>query len=321
MSAARPFRFGTLIDATTPAAEVAARARQVEAFGYDTLLAADHFYPRWPSPGPAMMAAALATSTLRVGCHVFDNDFHHPAMLAKEAACIDEFSGGRLEFGIGAGWHKGEYEQAGIPFDRPGVRVSRLEEAVQIIKGLWADGPLTFSGQYYTITALDGRPKPVQRPHPPLFIGGGGKRLLSFAARQADIVGILGQARPGGGLDIVGTTEAVLAEKIGWVREAAGARIDQLELNMLIWGVVVTEDRQVAATHLASAEWLPRVQGDAGAVTADQLLASTAFLVGGISQIVERLLALRERYGVSYITVLPPDLETFAPVVARLAGQ
>ena len=153
--------------------EWAENARRVEALGYDTLLIPDHFDPHLFAPIPALMAAALATTTLRVGSIVFDNDFRHPAMLAKETATIDVLSDGRLEFGIGAGWKKQEYDQAGIPFDPPGMRVERMQEAVRIIKGLWGDGPLTFTGQHYTIQALENWPKPVQRPHPPIHIGAG----------------------------------------------------------------------------------------------------------------------------------------------------
>jgi probable F420-dependent oxidoreductase len=215
MPQVRPFRFGASIGAAISAAEFVERVRRVEALGYAVIDTADHFNSRF-EPGPALTATALVTSTPRVSCIVFDNDFRHPALLAKEAASIDVLSGGRLEFGIGAGWKKQEYDQVSIPFDPPGVRVSRLEEAVQIIKGLWGDGPVTFTGRYYTITGLEGMPKPIQRPHPPIFIGAGGKRLLSFAAREADIVGILGQASPGGGVDIASVTRQC------WRRKWAG---------------------------------------------------------------------------------------------------
>jgi probable F420-dependent oxidoreductase len=293
----------------------------VESLGYHTLLAADHFGARWPTPGPVMLTAALATTTLRVGCHVFSNDFHHPVLLAKEAAVIDTLSGGRLEFGLGAGWVKGEYERVGIPFDAPGVRVGRLMEAVRVIKGAWEGDRYTFSGQHYTIADMDAIPRPLQRPRPPIFIGAGGQRLLRFAAREADIIGLLGQALPGGGLDLVGLTEEMLAEKVGWVREAAGERFDQLELNLLSWGVLVTDDRRAAAAQLASADWLNWVQGNPTGITPEQVLASTMFHIGSIDQIVDRLLAQRERHGISYLTVFPQDTEAFAPIVARLAGK
>lgn len=320
MPAPRPFRFGALIDSTIPLNTLSEHARRMEALGYDTLLAADHFGSGWPAPGPIMLAAALATTTLRIGCHVFGNDFHHPAQLAKEVAIIDTLSGGRLEFGIGAGWAKLEYDQVGIPFDTPGVRVSRLMESVRLFKGMWGPGPYTFSGQHYTIAGLDVMPKPLQQPHPPIFIGAGGKRLLSFAAREADIIGLLGQALPGGGLDLVGLTEQVLAEKVGLVREAAGDRFDQLELNLLSWRVIVTDDRRAAA-QLASAGWLNWVQGNPAEITPEQVLASTMFHIGSVDHIADSLIEQREQLGISYITVFPQDMETFAPIIARLAGK
>ena len=311
MSSARPFRFGAAAYRTDEGTAYTENARRVEALGYDTLGVGDHFSPNWFAAGPALAAIALATTTLRVSCTVYANDFRHPALLAKEAASIDVLSGGRLEFGIGAGWHKPEYDQLGLPFDPPGVRVERMEEAVGVIKGLWGDGPVTHVGRYYTINGLEGMPKPTQRPHPPVFIGGGGKRLLGFAAREADIVGILARALPGGGLDIAGDSEAALAQKVGWVREAAGERFDQLELAALIWKVVVTDDRQAAAEEVAAARGL----------TSEQVLASPYFLIGSVERLVEDLLAQRERHSISYLTVFPSDVEAFAPVVARLAGR
>src|SRR5438876_677403 len=197
MSKPRPFRFGVSVHGSKSRAEWIGIARQAEALGYSTLLIPDHLGDQL-SPIPALVAAADATSTLRIGSLVFDNDFRHPVMLAKEAATLDVLSGGRFELGIGAGWLRSEYEQAGIPYDPPGVRVGRMEEALQIIKGLFADRPVTFSGTYYKVSALEGQPKPVQRPHPPILIGGGGKRILSIAAREATIVGFLPIVRPDG---------------------------------------------------------------------------------------------------------------------------
>ena len=308
MPATRPFRFATGIGAGS-VHDWREFARRAELLGYARVGIGDHVAAPF-EPGIALVAAALATTTIKVG-NVFDNDFRHPALLAKLAASIDVLSGGRLEFMIGAGWMKTEYDAIGIPFDRPGVRVDRLEEALQIVKGLWADGPFRFCGRYYTISDLDGMPKPLQRPHPRIFIGGGGKRLLSMAAREADIVGFLPQALPGGGLDRVGLTEASLAEKVGWVRKAAGERFDRLELGMLIWNVVVTEDRQAAAEELAGS----------APFTAQQVLASTQFLLGTTDEIVECLLARRAQYGISYFTILSDDMEAFAPIAAQLAGR
>ena len=233
MTHPRPFRFGAGAFITDSAATWTETARRIEAFGYDMLLMPDHF-ARTFEPAPAMVAAALATTTLRVGTNVYANDFRHPAVLAKEMATVDVLSGGRLVMGIGAGWKRAEYDQAGIPFDRAGVRVSRMIESLRVIKGLWADDPFTFAGEHYRIDALEGWPKPLQRPHPPILIGAGGRRLLSFAAREADIVGIIAQATPGGTLDTVADTEALLAEKAARFRllaRVAGKKAKARRLN------------------------------------------------------------------------------------------
>ena len=268
------------------------------------------------SPIPALVAAADATSMLRVGSLVFDNDFRHPVMLAKEAATLDVLSGRRLELGVGAGWMKPEYERAGIPFERASVRIARMEEAIRIVKVLFMDGPVDFAGRYYTVTGLEGFPKPVQRPHPPLHIGGGGQRLLSVAAREADIIGFLPRARPDGqGQDIRDATPQALEQKITWVRDAAGARFADLELGILVAQVLTTEDREQAAHLIAST--LAR----GFKVSTDVILQAPYLLLGTVDQICEDLLARRERYGISYISVFEHSLEALAPAVARLAGQ
>src|SRR2546429_9289950 len=190
MTQQRPFRFGVAAEGAPSREQWVEKARKVEDLGYATFLVADHFVNEFP-PITALLSAADATNKLRVGSFVFDNDFRHPALLAKEAATLDLLSGGRLELGLGAGWMKPEYDQAGIPFDRASERIDRMKEGVQIIKGLFADGPVDFAGRYYTITDLEGFPKPTQRPHPPIHIGGGGQSLLALAAREADIVGFI----------------------------------------------------------------------------------------------------------------------------------
>jgi alkanesulfonate monooxygenase SsuD/methylene tetrahydromethanopterin reductase-like flavin-dependent oxidoreductase (luciferase family) len=187
-----------------------------------------------------------------------------------------------------------------------------MEEGLRVIKGIWADGPYTFAGRHYSISEYDGWPKPIQRPHPPVFIGAGSKRLLSFAAREADIVGIVAPARSDSDhVDREGDTDARLTEQVRWVRDAAGARFGSLELAMLVWGVAVTSDRSAAAGQLAVERQM----------TTDQVLASPAFLIGSVDAIAERLLEQRERHGISHISVFPQHVEPFAPVVARLAGQ
>lgn len=308
--AVRPFRFG--VTAPTPSAgtDWVERARRVEQLGYSILVVPDHFRDHL-APVPALTAAALATTRLRVGSLVFSNDFRHPAVLAKEAATIDVLSGGRFELGLGGGWLRAEYDQTGIPFDAPGTRIERLEEAVTIIKGLLAGERVTFAGRHYTIADLEGRPTPVQRPHPPIAIGGGGRRTLTLAAREASIVGLVPRARrDGSGLDMTDLSDAATREKLEWVRSAAGDRFDSLEIHALIQAVAVADRRTAAADDLASRFKVAR----------DVVLETPYVLLGTIKEMCESLRQRRERYGISYLTVFERDMEAFAPVVARLAG-
>ena len=306
----RPFRFGVTAPTPSGGTDWVERARRVEQLGYSILVVPDHFRDHL-APVPALTAAALATTRLRVGSLVFSNDFRHPAVLAKEAATIDVLSGGRFELGLGGGWLRAEYDQTGIPFEAPGTRIERLEEAVTIIKGLLAGARVTFAGRHYTIADLEGRPTPVQRPHPPIAIGGGGRRTLTLAAREASIVGLVPRARrDGSGLDMTDLSDAATREKLEWVRAAAGDRFDSLEIHALIQAVAVGERRTAAADDLASRFKVAR----------DVVLETPYVLLGTIEEICETLWERRERYGISYLTVFERDMEVFAPVVARLAG-
>jgi probable F420-dependent oxidoreductase len=308
--AVHPFRFGVTAPTPSGGTDWAERARRVEQLGYSMLVVPDHFRDHL-APVPALVAAALATTRLRVGSLVFSNDFRHPAVLAKEAATIDVLSGGRFELGLGGGWLRAEYDQAGIPFDAPGTRIERLEEAVTIIKGLLAGERVTFAGRHYTIADLEGRPTPVQRPHPPIAIGGGGRRTLTLAAREASIVGLVPRARrDGSGLDLSDLSAAATREKLEWVRSAAGERFDSLEINALIQAVVVADQRMTAADQLASRFKVAR----------EVVLETVYVAVGTIEEICETLRQRRERHGISYLTVFERDMEAFAPVVERLAG-
>jgi len=308
--AVRPFRFGVTAPTPSGGTNWAERARRVEQLGYSMLVVPDHFRDHL-APVPALVAAALATTRLRVGSLVFSNDFRHPAVLAKEAATIDVLSGGRFELGLGGGWLRAEYDQAGIRFDAPGTRIERLEEAVTIIKGLLAGERVTFAGRHYTIADLEGRPTPVQRPHPPIAIGGGGRRTLSLAAREASIVGLVPRARrDGSGLDLSDLSDAATREKLEWVRSAAGERFDSLEINALIQAVAVADQRMTAADQLASRFKVAR----------EVVLETVYVAVGTIDEICETLRQRRERHGISYLTVFERDMEAFAPVVERLAG-
>lgn len=316
MSTQRSFRFGVSVHATKPKKEWIEQARQVEDLGYSTLCMPDHLGEQL-SPVPALVVAASATSTLRVGTLVFDNDFRHPAMLAKEVATLDLLSEGRLELGMGAGWMKGEYERAGIPFERAGVRIARLEESVKIVKALLREeDPVHFTGQHYTINGLQGFPRPVQRPHPPIHIGGGGQSLLSLAAREADIIGFLPRARPDGkGQNIADATPESLDEKIDWVRTAAGEHFADLELGILVAQVFTTSEREQAAQFIAS------TLAAGYDISTEAILQAPYLLIGSIEQICDDLQARRERYGISYITVFENSLEAMAPVIKQLAGR
>ena len=310
MLARRPFRFGAAPFTAPSATAWAEQARRIESWGYDIIGIGDHFSTTFPAV-PALMAAAAATTTLRVTCTVFDNDYRHPALLAKEAAAIDFLSDGRLEFGIGAGWAKWEYDQTGIPFDPAGVRIARMTEAVRLIKRIFTEEhPVSFTGDHYTLTDLICPPHPVQRPHPPIIIGGGSGRILAVAAREADIVGITTRAHADGSKDTADLTAAATDQKISWIRDAAGERLAHIELNAVVSDVIVTDDRQGEVDRLASAYGVPP----------EEILASPLVLIGSTDEMVEQVLERRERYGFSYIVVTEPNMDKLAPVVARLAG-
>ncbi len=315
----KPFRFGLQasnppggFDGGAAAGERwRALARRVESMGYSTLTVADHLDEQW-APIPAMVSAAEATTTLRIGALVLCNDYRHPVVVAKEAASIDVLSGGRLELGLGAGWMTTDYEQAGIELDRPGVRVDRLAEAVTVVKGLFADGPLTFHGDHYRIDGLDGHPKPVQHPGPPLLLGGGARRMLSLAGREADIVA-LNPSLHAGVIDAnagPSATAEATDEKLRWIAEAAGPRYADIELQTRVHLATVTDDR------MALAEAMAPVLG----VSPQDALDTPHALAGTVEEIVEQCIERRERFGLSYITIGLEAYEAFEPVVARLAG-
>jgi probable F420-dependent oxidoreductase len=308
---ARPFRFGIQVAAPYDAKGWVALARQSEDLGYATFTMPDHFSQQL-APMPALMAAADATEHLRIGALVFANDYRHPVVLAKELATIDVLSSGRVEIGIGAGWMASDYGASGIPYDPPGVRIDRLEEALAVIKGALAEGPFSFSGKHYTVRDYDGQPLPVQRPYPPVLIGGGGPRLLSLAAREADIVGINGTLTSGtiGPEALASMSYGTVADRIEVVRAAAGERIGEIELNIRSFFVSVTEDAATVIDNMAA--WV-KVE--------PAVIATSPFaLVGTVNEITETLLRRRDELGFSYVIVGPGEVEAFAPVVAALTG-
>jgi probable F420-dependent oxidoreductase len=308
----RPFRFGVQAWSASGRSGWLDLAKRAEDRGYSVLTMPDHFDDQL-APVPALMAAADATTTLRVGALVWDNDYKHPLVLAKELATIDVLSEGRLEIGIGAGWMISDYEQAGMTYDRPGVRIDRFEEGLAIVKGLMGAEPFSFSGNHYTITNHNGMPKPVQGPCPPILIGGGGKRVLGIAAREADIIGINASMHAGviGPDAIASMTAEAVDEKVAIVHAAAGDRMADIEMNVRVFMVQVTDQRDATLDMLAGGLHVER-----------QMVEQTPFaLVGPPSKLVEDLLERRERWGFSYIIVGGDDVETFAPVVAELNGR
>jgi probable F420-dependent oxidoreductase len=307
----RPFRFGALARAAHSREEWLNKARRAEALGYAIFLVPDHFRDQ-VATSVGIMAAADATTTIRVGSMVYDNDFRHPAVVAKDAATLDLLSGGRFELGLGAGWLLADYAQTGIGFDRGRVRVERLEEAVRIITAYLEGGPVTVRGKHYAVSELEGLPRPVQRPRPPLLIGGGGPRILALAAREADIVGIVPRTHgDGSGLDTNDTSPAALDTKVAAIRTAAGPRFASLELNALVQRAFVADDPSAAIAEVAQ-QWK---------LTPAQVRESPFVLAGSVGAIVDTLEARRARYGISYVTVFEQFVDAFAPVVRRLAGR
>lgn len=311
----RPFRF--LAEAGQPVSgrTLAEEARRAEAMGFSVLVIPDHLVEQL-APIPAMATMAAATERLRIGTFVFNNDLRHPAVLAQDLASLDVLSGGRLEIGMGGGWNRPEYDAIGLPFEPVGTRVARLAEAIGVLKGCFADGPFSFVGEHYTITEYDAGPTPIQRPHPPFLIGGGGRRTLTLAAREADVVGlaprILGEQRA----DPRSITFAATAEKIDWVREAAGERFGDLTFNIYpsVWPITVTDD-----VHAEARAIIDHLKGRTGiGLTEDEVLESPHLFIGSIDGFVEKFQSLRERLGITSIMV--GGVDELAPVVERLAG-
>jgi probable F420-dependent oxidoreductase len=311
MAHPRRFRFAVQMANATSRKDWLEKIKKAEDLGFTTVAMPDHFHEQL-GPVPALVSAA-ENSDLRIGTLVFDNDYKHPVVLAKECATIDLLSEGRLELGIGAGWMRTDYEMSGMPYDAPAVRVDRFEEGLRVLKGAFADGPFSFEGKHYTITNYEGFPKPVQKPHPPILIGAGGKRMLSIAAREADIVGInpnlaAGEVNADVGRD--GTAERA-DRKIAWVKEAAGDRFDDIEFNSLVFIGVITDDRLATAGNFAPMFGL----------TAEEALDVPNAFVGTVDQICEDMLARRERFEISYYTLGEGLMDSFAPIVERMTGK
>ena len=306
-----PFRFGVQCKGPADGTEWRELARRAEDLGWSTLTVADHL-DAGLSPVPALMAAADATTNLRIGTMVLANDYRHPVVVAKEAATLDLLSSGRFELGIGAGWATADYAAAGFPLDRPGLRIERLAEALDVLRGCWAGGAFSFSGAHYRVDGLDAGPAPHTPGGPPIVIGGGGPRVLRLAAEQADVVGLNVNLRAG----VIderafpdGTPEAT-DRKVALVREAAGDRAEHLVLQVRVHLAMVTDARPQAVAELAPGFGL----------TPEQAVGTPHALVGSVEEICAQLEERRARWGISYLGLSQDQMDAFGPVVARLAG-
>lgn len=304
-----PFRFAVRTTGARSADAWAARARHAEELGYSALVMPDHLI-RQLSPIPALTAAAAATTRLRVACHVFDNDYRNPVMLAREAASLDVLSNGRLELGLGAGWLQSDYRQLGVAYDEPKVRIDRLVEAIAIVKRLFAGETVDHEGAHYRLRGARIGTTPVQRPHPPLVIGGGGPRMMRIAAREADIVSFIPQMSRQGRPQIREATTDATAEKVARLRAAAKDRFEKLELSAWVAHVNVADLRSPIAAIGAGLE-----------AAASALIGTPYVLAGTSGGIREQLLRYRERLGITYWTIPIDAMDAFAPVVEALSGR
>ena len=321
----RPFRFSVQAFEAESASQWTDTARRAEDLGYSTLFTTDHYFgpgdiveasghrPVDVAPLTAMTAAAMATSTLRVGCRVFCADYHNPVVLAKELATLDMMSGGRVEAGLGAGWVAAEYEGLGIPMDRAGIRIERLAEVVGVLKAHWSGKPLDVHGAHVHASGFAGRPLPVQQPHPPIFIGGGAPRILRLAGRLADIVSINFNNAAGklGAGSVASSSREATEQKLGWIRDGAGERFSSIELETAAYFIAIGDDTTEAVAAMA------RRFG----VSPDVLVQHPHALIGSVGQVCEKLERQRDELGISYVNVAQRSMEAFAPVVARLAGR
>jgi probable F420-dependent oxidoreductase len=315
---ARPFRFGVQVHHLPPEAW-SERVRRFEALGYSSLFCPDHFGPQW-DPTVLITAAAAVTQQLKVGTLVYDVDYRHPVILAKAAASLHLVSRGRHEFGIGAGWMQSDYEQAGMTYDRPGVRIERLAEALEIIRSMWANERTSFAGKHYQVKEIAQAAKLSRGERPKILIGGGGPRVLRLAGRCADIVGINpsmpeGKVTPQTAADLV--PERV-REKVGWVREGAegaGRAFEEIELNSLVFVVAIADDVRGLRSAVAKSTGM----------TESQIAECPMFLTGSPAEIREKLEKQREQTGISYIVIQGDEMdrvERFAETIVRpLSGR
>ena len=315
----RPFRFGLQAARVNDPDQWLALARRAEDTGYACFMVPDHLGRL--STFPALMAAAGATRTIKLATYVLNQDFRPPAVLAQEAAAVQLLTGGRLELGIGAGWAIREYTQAGLKYDSAGVRVSRFAEYLEVVKGLLnATAPFSYDGKFFTLASY--APLPKHRTPPPILVGGGSPRILAISGRLADIISVSTRASADGRVDMPNIALAAVENKVRCIREAAGDRFDQIELNMTVRDVRLTTDRRAAARQLLT-EWasIPGVLANVDQVSEDDVQDSPHVAIGSVDQIVEQLEMARERWGFNYLEVSSTDAEAVAPIMERLNGR
>ena len=320
----RPFRFGVQSYVADDAADWRNQVRSAEDLGFSAFTVADHYIGPGPAlkraahpiqniaAVPAMAVAAAITKTITIGCKVFCVDYHHPVVLAKELATIDMLSEGRLEVGLGAGWVAAEYEAMGITLDRPGIRIERLEAVADLVRRFLAGEALDIRSEYVTAFDFEANPVSPQPSGPKLMIGGGAPRILRMAGRIADIISINLNNKAGtlAGPGIVNATAEATLEKVGWIRDGAGSRFDDIELEIPAYFSTVTNNAEETLQKTAAMIRLdPEI-----------IRHHPHALIGSVDHIVETIQARREQYGISYISVGAKAAQDFAPVVERLAG-
>lgn len=307
----RPFRFGITFGGAPSRQELVEGIRQAEDSGFDVVCTADHIGSRLAVT--PLLSTAAEVSSMRVSPMVIANDYRHPVILARDAATVDILSEGRFELGIGTGWIKPQYEAAGIAFDDPKTRVDRFEEAISVIKGCWTGEPFTFTGDHYRVTEVTS-PRPTQQPHPPLLIAGAGRRMLTIAGREADIVGISPLTPAASSLEHLApsmpTSGDRIDDQLAWIADGAGDRFAGLEISIMAHYLELTDDVAATAESLAY-RWES---------TPSQVLGSPHVFLGSAGRIRDQLLAQRDRFGISYVVFASASLEAVRPVVAGLAG-
>lgn len=310
----RAFRFGMVYSPQPSPMEWPNRVKEVEALGYDTLLLCDHLDGQY-AIGPALGAAASLTTHLQLGSLVYCNDFYHPVLLAREAATLDQISGGRFQLGLGAGWNATDYARAGLPFGAASERIDRLAESVRVIRHCFDGEPFTFTGKYYQVSADRAAIPELPPPgRPSILIGGGGRKILRMAGELADIVQVnprMSWEDEAVSMFSPANSEAGTAQKIAWIREGAGDRADDIELSVSVYAAMVTDDRDRAARYLAR-----RANVDVG-----EVLASPHALIGSVPEIADTLRRRRDELGLSYIVIDEWYRSALAPVVEQIAGS